>query len=104
MYAATWRQAEILLRDARTWIFIGYSLPAADFEFKYLLKRVELSRKKKPDIIVITAGNDARATVDRYTHFFGIGQTPRIYHVDGLSDDALTQLAEVGALTVSSKN
>jgi hypothetical protein len=102
MYAATWRQAETLLRDARTWIFIGYSMPAADFEFKYLLKRVELSRKKKPDIVVITAGGDAGTTVARYTNFFGVGRI-RSYR-KGLSDDALTRLAEVGALTRSSKS
>ena len=46
-----------LLRKADRWIFIGYSLPAADYEFKHLLKRVQLSRKKRPGFVVITGGS-----------------------------------------------
>lgn len=40
MFQQSWSLAERLLREANKWIFIGYSLPAADFEFKHLLKRV----------------------------------------------------------------
>jgi hypothetical protein len=56
-----------------TWVFIGYSLPAADFEFKYLLKRVELARRQKPEILIITGGEKkARtATIENYQRFFG---------------------------------
>ena len=44
----TWFFAEDLLREANNWVFIGYSLPEADCEFKYLLKQIELSRLKAP--------------------------------------------------------
>ena len=44
MFHQSWNAAEQLLSDARRWVFIGYSLPAADYEFKYLLKRIELAR------------------------------------------------------------
>ncbi|WP_363755744.1 hypothetical protein [Sphingobium sp. LSP13-1-1.1] len=37
-------------------MFIGYSMPAADFEFKHLLKRVQLTEGDRPDITVITGG------------------------------------------------
>jgi hypothetical protein len=44
MHERTWDATERLLQAAKTWVFIGYSLPAADYEFKLLLKRVQLSR------------------------------------------------------------
>jgi hypothetical protein len=44
MFERSWLSAERLLRQAKKWVFIGYSLPAADYEFKHLLKRVQLSR------------------------------------------------------------
>ncbi len=75
MFESSWLQAEKSLRRARKWVFIGYSLPAADFEFKYLLKRVELARKTAPEILVVTKAdanspNDSTA-VRSYKRFFG---------------------------------
>src|SRR5512133_1574205 len=43
MFQRSWLLAERKLRNSGRWVFIGYSLPAADFEFKHLLKRVELA-------------------------------------------------------------
>jgi hypothetical protein len=57
MLQKSWFWAEDLLSLADKWVFIGYSLPAADFEFKYLLKRLELVRKKR--IIVVTMKDQA---------------------------------------------
>jgi hypothetical protein len=45
MFQQSWRSAEKILLVAERWVFIGYSLPAADYEFKYLLKWVQLARK-----------------------------------------------------------
>lgn len=45
--------------------------PAADFEFKHLLQRVQLTEGERPDIIVVTGGKEADATVERFTKFFG---------------------------------
>jgi hypothetical protein len=54
MHAASWRTAEKFLKSASDWIFVGYSMPAADFEFKYLLKRVQLGQLARPRITVIS--------------------------------------------------
>ncbi len=99
MHEATWRRAEVLLREADTWIFFGYSMPGADFEFKYLLKRVELSRKKKPHIVLVTGGDGAMTTKTTYKNFFGsdIG-APRTYHCQGLTPEVIDNLTDLGAL------
>lgn len=62
----SWFWAEQLLSNAREWVFIGYSLPAADYEFKYLLKRLELSDPNGKEIRVISLGGS-----DTYRKFFG---------------------------------
>jgi hypothetical protein len=73
MHASSWRTAERLLKDAETWTFIGYSMPGADFEFKHVLKRVELSRSVPPKIVLITGGNKQATseTVSNFQKFFG---------------------------------
>lgn len=73
MFQKSWFAAEELLRDAEEWVFIGYSLPAADFEFKYLLKRTQLSREKPPLIKLVTGGGTESAlmTHRNYRRFFG---------------------------------
>jgi len=38
------------LQKSRRWVFIGYSLPAADFEIRHLLKTAQLGRRKRPDV------------------------------------------------------
>jgi hypothetical protein len=72
MFQKSWFSAEQLLRDSKRWVFIGYSLPTADFEFKYLLKRVQLSRAS-PEFVVITGGTaeQAEITYTNYQRFFG---------------------------------
>jgi hypothetical protein len=99
MHAATWRRAEVLLREAETWIFFGYSMPGADFEFKHLLKRVELSRKKKPHIVLVTGGDGATITKTTYENFFGSDKyAPRAYHFDGLTAAVIKDLTGIGVL------
>jgi SIR2-like domain len=80
MHYATWGRAEELLRKAHTWIFIGYSLPAADYQFKHLLKRVHLSRRPRPRLLVVTKNSDKTdKTIENYQRFFG---TPWIHDAD----------------------
>lgn len=99
MHLSTWREAEHQLRNARNWIFIGYSLPAADYEFKFLLKRVELSRPDPPNVVVITSGGPKSETLKNYRKFFGTPSIPRRNtFVEGLDDAALSHLRLVGAL------
>lgn len=92
MFERSWVSAERLLRNADKWIFIGYSLPGADYEFKHLLKRVQLSRKKPPEFVVITGGSelDTEYTYLNYQRFFGrdIRKDENCIR-DGLSDRAI---------------
>jgi hypothetical protein len=73
MFERSWLLAEDMLRNADKWVFVGYSLPAADYEFKHLLKRVQLSRKNRPEFVVITGGSkeDYEHTYANYQRFFG---------------------------------
>jgi hypothetical protein len=95
MFQKSWFSAERLLRSAPKWVFIGYSLPAADYEFKYLLKRIQLARTRPPQFIVVTGGSkdDVDATYSNYQRFFGTsirraGSSVNFFK-RGLSDEAL---------------
>ncbi len=93
MFQRSWLFAEKLLHESKRWIFVGYSLPAADFEFKYLLKRVQLSRKTKPDSILIAGGEGADATYEKYQRFFGRTIKPGVNcFLKGLTDDAISSI------------
>jgi hypothetical protein len=98
MHSASWRTAEELLKGAREWIFFGYSMPAADFEFKHLLKRVQLSKQERPRITVITGGDDADATVARFTQFYGDVAGERTFFKSGLDSGGLRHLQSIGVL------
>ncbi len=71
MFQKSWFSAEAILRDAKRWVFIGYSLPAADFEFKFLLKRVQRSRRYSVSFVVISGGDGADRAFWNYEKFFG---------------------------------
>lgn len=47
-----WQRAERALRDALQVVFVGYSLPDADFHIKYLLQKA-LHRSPRPKIVVV---------------------------------------------------
>ena len=75
----SWKLAESVLSEADRWIFIGYSLPDADFEFAHMLKYVQKRTESQKDIVVIVKDND-RAKVKyegmfgkRNVHFFNNG-------------------------------
>lgn len=70
-YSSIWHNAQTLLSQSDEWIFVGYSLPDTDFEFKHMLKTAELTRGKKnlPKILVIVK-NDLAAE-NRFRAFFG---------------------------------
>lgn len=102
MHELSWHTAERLLREAKNWIFIGYSLPAADYEFKLLLKRVCLSRRDKPNLVLITGGSPNAVAQTRlsYQRFFGqgIGPTSSSIYKKGLDATALAGLKSLGYL------
>ncbi len=99
MHSASWRTAEHYLKGAADWVFIGYSMPAADFEFKHLLKRVQLTEGDRPDITVITGGRDGEATIDRFKKFFGDVKGKRYFFENGLDTSALRHLETIKVLT-----
>ncbi len=97
MFERSWLSAENLLRYADKWVFIGYSLPAADYEFKHLLKRVQLSRNKPPEFVVITGGSeiDCDNTYLNYQRFFGRDiKKDENFLPDGLSKRAIKTALE----------
>ena len=102
MFQKSWLSAEALLAKAKTWTFIGYSLPAADYEFKYLLKRTQLARTEKPELVLITGGDKAEETYRNYQTFFGRGirnsGPVRTCFDSGLKGEAITYLRRLGAL------
>lgn len=73
-YPAIWHNAQSILSKSSDWIFVGYSLPDADFEFKHMLKVSELTLRRKrvqpPLKINVVVKND-RAAEDRFRSFFG---------------------------------
>ncbi|GAE86879.1 hypothetical protein [Acetivibrio straminisolvens] len=68
-----WDRAEDMLTNSEKWVFIGYSLPQADYEFKHLLKICELKlrhRKERKLSIDVVLLNSETAT-NKYRSFFG---------------------------------
>jgi hypothetical protein len=95
MFQKSWFSAERLLRDAKNWIFIGYSLPGADFEFKYLLKRVQLSRRDPPNFAVVSGGSAAERAYHHYQRFFGRKITSRNFFCNGLDSGSSEYIADL---------
>jgi hypothetical protein len=91
MFQRSWLAAEDLLRTAGRWVFIGYSLPAADYEFKYLLKRTQLSRSREPEFVIVSGGEkkDLRRTYDNYQRFFGKSVKKTCFFEASLTRDAI---------------
>jgi len=92
MFEKSWLSAEELLRDSEKWVFVGYSLPAADYEFKHLLKRVQLSRMSPPEFVVITGGSQesCKYTYENYQRFFGRDiKRQKNFFTEGLSPKAI---------------
>ena len=63
-----------MLTKAKNWVFLGYSLPNADFEFKNLLKTCQLKRsdnEKYPKEITVVTLRPTNGVADRFRAFFG---------------------------------
>lgn len=95
MFQLSWFSAERVLRDAKRWVFIGYSLPATDYEFKYLLKCIQISRTVRPEIVLVTGGSHPDATYRNYQRFFGrVMDRKNGYFPRGLSKNAVERITE----------
>lgn len=98
MHSGSWRAAESYLKCSSEWIFFGYSMPPADFEFKHLLKRVQLSEKIRPNITVVSGGDGADETISRFERFFGDVSGERTYFRNGLDEKVLRHLRAIDVL------
>jgi len=90
-FQTIWQQAYSALRDSERWLFIGYSLPEADFEFRHLLKSAEKATAgNAPKIIRVILKDDANAGL-RFRRFFGISDEDIHQHgLSGCVPDCLT--------------
>jgi hypothetical protein len=77
-FQRVWEEALRKLIAAKNWIFIGYSLPDADFELRHMLKTAQLSgfSRDSRKISVVIDGN--KEAISRYKRFFG-GQIEEPY-------------------------
>lgn len=72
-----WREVEKNLRNADILVFCGYSFPDSDIHIKYMLKRVQGSRKKPPLKIMVFNNHEGkkdysmRKEAKRYKRFLG---------------------------------
>jgi len=78
-----WERAHSALRNADIWLFIGYSMPEADYEFKHLLKSAQLGRRNKNWTAKVVLKGDSAAE-KRYKNFFGL--TSKQVYQFGLSE------------------
>jgi hypothetical protein len=72
-YHATWAEARRRLRHCNRWIFIGYSLPEADFQIRHLLKSAQLADKKRSAVQIDVVLRSDGLAAERYRRFFGTG-------------------------------
>jgi hypothetical protein len=94
-----WQNAGVELMEARRLVFIGYSLPNADFEFRQLLSRM-VHRDAVVDVVLRKGkGADARrryeAEEERYRQFFGGRKL--IFHSAGVEDFVKTHIADAAS-------
>jgi len=97
-YPSIWYHAEKLLSDSDRWVFIGYSLPEADYELKHLLKVAQLrmshrksTRKKK----IVVVGKGDVSTRHKFERFYG-SETIKFY--DGGLPEYVSKMCEGGNL------
>jgi len=78
-YKLIWQNAGIELSEANKIVFIGYSLPQADFEMRQLLSRMIRENTK---VVVVDCGKEKderiKETIKRYNTFFGV-RKPKFY-------------------------
>jgi NAD-dependent SIR2 family protein deacetylase len=84
-----WQNAGIELSEASKVVFMGYSLPQADFEFKQLLSRmirpdakIEVVLRKSDDPSVYEGSMKYQTAGYRFSNFFS-GRAP-VIHYDGV--------------------
>lgn len=69
VYSSVWYEAERILASAGRWVFVGYSLPETDYEFRFLLKSVQMRRGPHQTSISYVVKDD-EAAINRCLKFF----------------------------------
>ncbi|MGL6107994.1 SIR2 family protein [Romboutsia sp.] len=75
--STVWNEVEKSLRQSDVLIFCGYSFAEADIHIKYMIKRVQTSRKKPPLKIMVFNGYKGKKEIslrkeeERYKRFLG---------------------------------
>lgn len=78
-----WQNAGVELMEATKLVFIGYSLPHADFAFRQLLSRM-VGREVPIDVVLLGGSPNYASEMARYEQFFAGHQiTPHPEGVDG---------------------
>lgn len=70
-FQTIWDRAYNALARADRWLFIGYSMPEADFEFKHLLKAAQLARPHSSKLSMRAVVKEDKAAETRYQAYFG---------------------------------
>lgn len=75
--STVWNEVERALRKSEVLVFCGYSFPDADIHLKYMIKRVQTSRKNKPLRIMVFNNyvgkkeDSLKKEEERYKRFLG---------------------------------
>ena len=70
-FQGIWEEALRGLRGAKRWVFIGYSLPAADFELRHMLKTAQLAGQNSRALQIDVVLYKDSAAQRRFKEFFG---------------------------------
>lgn len=83
IFQTIWDEARFYLQRADRWLFIGYSMPAADIEIRHLLKSAQLARRTPSDLSLEVVLKGDQSASHRYQSFFGLPDS-RVFQ-NGLS-------------------
>lgn len=80
-YKIIWQNAGIEISEASKLVFIGYSLPSADFEMRQLLARMTRANAEI-QVVDFPTGDDQKViTKSHWEKFFG--KRSIVFHFDG---------------------
>ncbi len=74
-------------------------MPNADFEFKHMLKRIQLTETTRPKITLITGGSASAETITRFKRFFGLEDGHWTHFSEGLTAEVIVKLRELKVLS-----
>jgi hypothetical protein len=83
-FQTIWHEVFDALRESTAWLFIGYSMPEADFEFKQILKSAALTNRFRNQLSMLVVLLKDTSAAKRYKRFFGL--SPAQIRQGGLSE------------------